>query len=70
MTKLKEQFQGYFHHGEVSIPHGWMQDPFTFNLHYMDDNNQLKLVGFDFTQSFYAKWKQEAKNSIFLNSLV
>lgn len=39
---LGQSFQGYFHHGEVSVSQGWMQDLFIFNLHSMDDNDQMK----------------------------
>jgi len=39
---LGQSLQGYFHHGEVSVSQGWMQDPFIFNLHSMDDNDQMK----------------------------
>jgi len=39
---LGQSFQGYCHHAEVSVSQGWMQDPFIFNLHSMDDNDQMK----------------------------
>ena len=39
---LSQSFQGYFHHGEVSVSQGWMQDPFLFNIDLMDDNDKMK----------------------------
>ena len=49
MIQIKEHFQAVsqsfercFHHGNVSDSHGWIQDPFLFNLDLMDENDQTK----------------------------
>ena len=39
---LCQSFEEYFHHGDVSDSHGWIQDPFLFNLDLMDENDQTK----------------------------
>jgi len=39
---LRQSFHGYFQPGEVSVSHGWMQDPFIFNLKSMDGNDGMK----------------------------
>ena len=39
---LSQSFEGYFHHGDISDSHGWMQDPFLFTLDLMDENDQKK----------------------------
>ena len=39
---LSQSFQGYFYHGEVSVLQEWMQDPFLFNIDFMDDNDKMK----------------------------
>ena len=39
---LCQSFLGYFHHGEVSVSQGWMQDPFLFNIDFMDVNKNIK----------------------------
>ena len=39
---LSQSFERYFHHGNVSDSHGWIQDPFLFNLDLMDKNDQTK----------------------------
>ena len=42
LQMLSQSFQEYFHHGEVSVSQGWMQDPFLFNIDFMDDNDKMK----------------------------
>ena len=42
LQMFSQSFQGYFHYGEVSVSEGWMQDPFLFNIDFMDDNNKMK----------------------------
>ena len=39
---LSQSFKGYFHYGDMSDSHGWIQDPFLFNLDFMDENDQTK----------------------------
>ena len=39
---LSQSFEEYFHHGDVSDSHGWMQDSFLFNLDLIDENDQTK----------------------------
>ena len=39
---LSQSFEGYFHHGDISDSHGWIQDPFLFTLDLMDENDQKK----------------------------
>ena len=39
---LRQSFEGCFYHGDVSDLHGWIQDPFLFNLGLMDENDQTK----------------------------
>ena len=42
LQMLSQSFQGYFYHGEISVSQGWMQDPFFFNIDFMDDNDKIK----------------------------
>ncbi|KAK3862332.1 hypothetical protein Pcinc_031801 [Petrolisthes cinctipes] len=42
LQELIKSFQGYFHHGEVSVEQRWIRDPFLFNLDSMDDSDIMK----------------------------
>ena len=41
LQTLSQLFQGYFHHREVFVLLGWMQNSFIFDIDSMDDSEKI-----------------------------